>query len=289
MKARMAAVVTAVLVSPLALIACQDDAGDNASRVRSGQNAEWEITLVSNDATAKSEIGQLEAEIKRIAKKYDGEASLALALPGSDKASHVITVGEISDEAAWSTSKVPVAIAALRKSPWIGDYIEPMIEESDNDAAETAWLSFGNENSAVESVNDVLAEGHDMHTRFESWVPPGDVEWHLDDQAVFGANLPCVQGSKAVLEYMSHIVDYQSYGLSAIEGSRFKGGWGPDEEGGYLSRQFGVVPTTGGELGVAIAARPGDATDDTARDMLTDMAKTLAKHMPKGGSCRLAK
>nr|WP_152663186.1 hypothetical protein [Corynebacterium xerosis] len=58
---------------------------------------------------------------------------------------------------------------------------------------------------------------------------------------------------------------------------------------GYLSRQFGVIPASGGGvIGVAIAARPGDGTDDTAREMLDDIAHALMERMPHGGDCETA-
>lgn len=286
---RALAACSALCVTPMFLIGCGDNADESTSQADSLKLSGWEIPL-ENDKSSSSQkaIEELSQELRRIAKEYDGEASFALALPGDGNERHVLTVGQVSDEAAWSTSKVPVAIAALRNSTWIESTIVPMIEESDNLSAEMAWVSFGNENNAVESVNEVLKEGGDSHTHFEPWVAPGDVEWALEDQAVFGANLPCVKGAESVLDKMSHIVDYQSYGLSTLDGARFKGGWGPDAEGGYLIRQFGVVPVDGGEIGVAIAARPGDTTDETGREMLTDISHALATHLPRGGSCQEA-
>lgn len=227
----------------------------------------------------------LAAEIREIAEKYDGEAAVALALPGAESGHGPVIYGELSDTAAWSTSKVPVAIASLGANEWVADLVPPMISESDNDAAESMWVSLGGETAAAESVNEVLRAGGDSATEFEAWLAPGDTEWELADQAAFGANLPCLDGAEPVLEAMGDIVDYQSYGLGDIAGSRFKGGWGPDGEGGYLIRQFGVIPAEGGDVGVAIAARPGDGTDDTGRDMLDELAAAIAEHMPHGASC----
>ena len=254
---------------------------------------------------------QLAAEVEKIADEYDGEAAIALALPGAETGDGPVEAGELSDVSAWSTSKVPVAIAALRENgytggveggddtsdegseagaaSWVVDLIDPMITESDNDSAESAWLSMGGEAAAAESVNEVLGDGGDARTQFDAWVPPGDVQWELSDQAAFGANLTCIDGAKPVVEAMGEIVDYQSYGLGEIDGARFKGGWGPDDDGGYLSRQFGVIPASGGGIiGVAIAARPGDGTDDTAREMLNDIAHALMERMPHGGDCETA-
>ena len=141
----------------------------------------------------------LAAAIDDIAERFDGEAAIALAVPGATSGKGPVTAGELSDVSAWSTSKVPVAIAAHRENPWVEDLIPVMISESDNDAAETLWVSLGDASTAAEAVNDVLADG--------------------------------------------------------------------------------------GVVGVAIAARPGDATDDTARDMLDEIAGAIAEHSPRGAMC----
>ena len=187
--------------------------------------------------------------------------------------------------AAWSTSKVPVAIASSRDNEWVADLVPTMISESDNDAAETLWVAMGGPNDAAAAVNEVLAEGGDVTTEFDAMVAPGDTPWELEDQAAFAANLSCIDGAEPVLEAMGEIVDYQSYGLGQIDGARFKGGWGPDDEGGYLSRQLGTIPVEGGVVGVAIAARPEDATDETGREMLDALAEAIAGHAPRGGEC----
>ncbi|WJY98779.1 hypothetical protein CHAN_00680 [Corynebacterium hansenii] len=228
---------------------------------------------------------ELAAEIDAIAARFDGEAKLALALPGATSGRGPVSTGELSDVAAWSTSKVPVAIAASRENEWVRDLVPPMISESDNDAAETMWVSMGDPNHAADAVNQVLADGGDTNTEFDAWLAPGDTPWELEDQAAFAANLRCIEGAEPVLDAMGDIVDYQAYGLAEIEGARYKGGWGPDEQGGYLIRQLGVFPTEGGVVGVAIAARPGDTTDDTGREMLDAIAGAVAKHAPRGGMC----
>ena len=107
----------------------------------------------------------------------------------------------------------------------------------------------------------------------------------MSDQAAFGANLTCLDGTKPVVEAMGEIVDYQSYGLGEIDGARFKGGWGPDASGTYLVRQFGTIAVDGGEVGVAIAARPADGTYESGQAMLTEIAGAVLRHMPAGGTC----
>lgn len=228
---------------------------------------------------------ELADEVEAIAKRFDGEAAIALAVPGATSTNGPVSAGEVSDVAAWSTSKVPVAIASSRDNEWVADLVPTTITESDNDAAEMLWVAMGGPNDAAAAVNEVLAEGGDVTTEFGAMVAPGDTPWELEDQAAFAANLSCIDGAEPVLEAMGEIVDYQSYGLGRIDGARFKGGWGPDDEGGYLSRQLGIIPVEGGVVGVAIAARPEDATDETGREMLDALAEAIAGHAPRGGEC----
>lgn len=232
---------------------------------------------------------ELAAEVEAIAERFDGEAAVALAVPGATSKEGPVSAGEVSDVAAWSTSKVPVAIAASRDNEWVEDLVSPMISESDNDAAETLWVAMGGPYDAADAVNEVLSEGGDVVTEFDAMVAPGDTQWELKDQAAFAANLRCIDGSEPVLDAMGDIVDYQAYGLGEIDGARFKGGWGPDYEGGYLIRQLGTIPVEGGVVGVAMAARPGDATDETGQEMLNALAEAIAEHAPRGGECEYSR
>lgn len=229
----------------------------------------------------------LDRAVRDVVDKHGGEAAVAIAVPGEAPYAGRYGAGHVSDESAWSTSKVPVAIAAVRDDAtgWTRDLVEPMITESDNDAAENAWTSMGPAATAAEHTDEVLRDGGDVHTWFTAETAPGDVRWTVEDQAVFASNLPCIDGADSVVEAMGRIVPDQSYGLGGIDGAHFKGGWGPDDEGNYLMRQVGYVPADGGVVGVAIAARPGDAADGTGRDMLDELARAVAAHLPAGGSC----
>ncbi|MFD5869102.1 hypothetical protein ACFWGD_10910 [Corynebacterium sp. NPDC060344] len=277
MTARRATAACALAATLVAGACAAPDGSESGSGADDLRDGEWIIDDAVDPALA--------AEIDAIAEEFDGEAAIALALPGATSGDGPVSTGELSDVAAWSTSKVPVAIAAHRENPWVDDLIPSMISESDNYAAESLWVSLGGETAAAKAVNEVLEDGGDTSTEFEAWTAPGDVEWELPDQAAFAANLPCLDDADPVLEAMGDIVDYQSYGLGDIDGAMFKGGWGPNLDGEYLSRQLGTIPADGGVVGVAIAARPGDATDDTAREMLDAIAEAIAEHSPHGGRC----
>lgn len=237
----------------------------------------------------------LAAAIADIEKEYDGTAGVSIAAPGATTDDEPVISGDLTEDVAWSTVKVPIAVASVRATgdaPGYRDYITSAIAASDNDASDVLWASLGDTASASEASTKVLRDGGDLVTEvqgdmfLDQYVAYGDTVWGLDSQAVFGSNLPCIEDSGPVLEAMGEIADEQSYGLGTIDGARFKGGWGPDEDGsGYLVRQFGVVPSADGHVGVSIAARSGDGSYDTGQEMLNEIAAAVMANLPTGGAC----
>lgn len=87
----------------------------------------------------------------------------------------------------------------------------------------------------------------------------GQPRWALGDQARFAAGLACMPDADLVLGMMTRIDPSRQWGLGRVPGAAFKGGWGPTMDGtGYLVRQFGVIATNDGLVGVAIATRAPD-------------------------------
>ena len=88
--------------------------------------------------------------------------------------------------------------------------------------------------------------------------------------AVARGELLAEPDTERVLDAMARIVPEQRWGLGALPGIRFKGGWGPSEgpDGGYEVIQVGIA----GSTVIAIAARAEDF----------EAAKRLAsKHVPQ--------
>ncbi|OBJ86915.1 hypothetical protein A5640_08825 [Mycobacterium asiaticum] len=179
--------------------------------------------------------------------------------------------GEWSIGVAWSTIKVPLAIAALRAD---ASAAEPLviraIRESDNPASEQLWSLLGEPTEAARRVQAVLAECGDPSTVVESrrLRPPytafGQTHWSLERQALFAARMDHAQ----VLDLMRGLLPRQRWGLAA-KGVAAKGGWGPGIENGYLVRQFGVIAPR--RLGVALAADAATFEDGVAAiDRLTE-------------------
>lgn len=233
------------------------------------------------DASAAQMPSDIVAAVAQVQQEFGGVAGAAIATAGNQP--NAVTTGDLQVGPAWSTSKVPIAVAVVRQSG-VDDRVRAAITVSDNAAAEAMWTSLGDAPTASATTTQILREGHDNTTVVETQrVRPefsifGQTQWALGDQATFGANLQCVEAGPQVADLMGQIAADQAYGLGQIPGARFKGGWGPDESGHYLVRQFGFVPgsTPGTFVGVAIAAKPADGSYATGQQMLNRIAQAIS-------------
>lgn len=212
----------------------------------------------------------LQAVVDSAVATYGGVAGLAVS-----DGTEAVVAGDDTAYPAWSTIKVPLAIAALRQDPALADQAAAAITYSDNAAAEALWEAL-----PAGAVDEVLREGgapiavNTVQLRPEFSVF-GQTAWSPSGQATFAANLPCVPGSAAVLELMGQIDPGQSYGLGVLPGARFKGGWGPDTTGAYQVRQFGRVAGPRGDVALALTAIPASGTYADGQAMASMMATQL--------------
>lgn len=201
-----------------------------------------------------------------------GNAGVGLSRGGETAAS-----GMTAPVASWSTSKVPLAIAALRTQPDLAPTAAAAITVSDNAAAQTLWDALGGGDAAAAAVQSVIAESGEQIAVPAVVTRPGfsafgQTLWSVDSQARFAEALPRISGSDEVIALMGQISPAHSYGLGTVAGCAFKGGWGPDDSGLYTARQLGILPDgTGG----ALYAAPSDGTYETAQQMLSAMAAEL--------------
>ncbi len=230
-----------------------------------------------------------------LAKGFDGLAAdlpattgIAVAPVGADT---VFTAGSWSTGVAWSTIKVPLAIAALRtRDADTHALVSKAITRSDNAASEQLWSSLGPPDRTARRVQAVLRDGGDATTVVESrrlrpgFTAFGQTRWSLDLQARFAAHLPCIPDAGTVVDVMHHLVEGQRWGLASGD-TAAKGGWGPSHADGYLVRQFGIVSTANGAAGVALAAESD--TFENGVEALNRMAGWLSTHTSElpGGSC----
>jgi hypothetical protein len=183
----------------------------------------------------------------------DLPATVGIAVASADGRTQ--SFGTWTSGVAWSTIKVPLAVAVLRAG--VSPPVDLVITHSDNAAAEELWSQLGD--CAAQLVQAILREAGDPHTVVESrrlraeYTPFGQTRWSLIDQARFAAGLTQIPGAARVVELMGSLCDEHNWGLAA-KGFAAKGGWGPGLGEDYLVRQFAIVPTAAGVVGVALAA-----------------------------------
>jgi hypothetical protein len=196
------------------------------------------------------------------------------------------TLGDLQSGLAWSTIKVPLAIAALRDAnpQTVTASMTAAITESDNAAAETIWAGLGDPIIAAHKVEAVLRETGDPTTvEFRKLRPEftafGQTDWSLADQAKFVSSAVCDARNAPIFALMGEVVPDQSWGIGTLPGSRFKGGWGPSPTGNYLVRQIGILSAPAGTVAVAVAVEPASGSFPDGIKELTDVANWLHDHL----------
>lgn len=224
--------------------------------------------------------------------ELNAQVGVAIKPLGSDR--DPLVLGDLQTGKAWSTMKVPLAIAVLQdtQSPTVTATMVAAITESDNAAAEQLWASLGDPDTAAHRVEAVLRQAGDP-TRVESrkvrpeFTAFGQSDWALANQVRFISHAACQDSDEPILTLMGQIEPGQRWGLGTIPATRFKGGWGPSPTGQYLVRQMGVLTTPSGQAAVAIAAQPASGTLDDGTQVLTTISTWLAHHlrMLPAGEC----
>jgi len=203
-----------------------------------------------------------------LAQTVPGKVGVAIASAGAEP----VSLGEWSDGVAWSTIKVPLAVAALRAGVAHADQLVAAITRSDNAAAEELWSQLGD--PAAPLVQSVLREAGDPVSVVESrrlraeYTPFGQTRWSLADQARFAAGLSCVSEASRIVDLMGALSVDHRWGLAA-KGFAAKGGWGPGLTDGYLVRQFAIVS---GTVGVAVAAEVREGGYQVGVDAINSVA-----------------
>ncbi|MDY3127359.1 MAG: hypothetical protein SOW59_04415 [Corynebacterium sp.] len=239
----------ATLVGCAALLAGCGSMRESAG-LDGGKNGEQSISPSSEQFNARAAQLEFEQNLQTLASEvaahYGGRVSLAVV--GRDAE---FTGGEEGREQAWSTIKVPIAVAAAQQGA-SEELIDATIKESDNNAAYMLWLEVEQaKGSAETTVAELLGEvgsSADITPAF------GESVWPVLDQARFGAALSCIDGAEPIYQAMDDVVDWQSWGLSNEKNVRAKGGWGFDEDTGqYTARQLGVLKLPRGDVGLAVS------------------------------------
>lgn len=187
-----------------------------------------------------------------------------------------VSSGFVAPSAAWSTIKVPIAIAALRANPGLYPDAQLALTVSDNDAAARLYDAVGP--AAVEAVLAEMGVAQPVNTVLTrpGFSTFGQTMLTVGQEAHMARAMLCLPGASDVRALMGQVDPSQAYGLGATGPALYKGGWGPDEAGAYEVRQFGLLPKDDGSyVAVALTALPGDGTYGTGQGMLNAAALAL--------------
>lgn len=216
---------------------------------------------------------QLEAVAGEVVAEFGGRLGIAVA--GETGA---VGAGDAEATPAWSTIKVPIAIAALRADPALYPTAASAITVSDNAAAEELYWAVG-----PGPVNRVLAEaGLEVSLNTEVVRPEfstfGQTLLTPAQEAQLAGTIACLDGAGDVLGLMGSVDSGQAWGLGVLPGSMFKGGWGPESDGAYQVRQLGLMPLPNAPFAaVSLSTFPADGSFYTGQQMLTAAAMRLAQ------------
>lgn len=286
-----AAIAVLVLVLPACGGGAQADKGRFDAEPRPGIAAKEGPISSGRNSQLLSPVDR--ASFKRLAETLPGTEGIAVATVG--RSPTVASTGVLRGGVAWSTAKVPVAMAAVNAgiSP---DDVERAITASDNAAADNLWSALGDNGQAAVAATQQLRAAGDLVTEVPTrrlrpaYTAFGQTAWSLRDQVRFAAGMACTEAGSSVLELMGRITSAQRWGLGSTGiAAQFKGGWGPGvtpgSDDGWLERQFGIVTFDEGKIAVAIATTA--APHDAATRSLTAIARWLtARLRDEGGSRR---
>ena len=231
----------------------------------------------STEPPAAAPSGDVQAVLDRIVAE-NGDVGIAVS-----DGTTAVEAGRTAPEAAWSTSKVPVLIAANRTGAADSQLVSSAITYSDNEAAKAAWAALGEGTAAAQATQSVIAEAGDTATQVQSQVTRpeftafGQTMWGVGNQAKFMAGVRCVEGAQPIVDAMGVADPAQAYGLRTLPGALMKGGWGPSPAGAYDVRQMGIVQLGGHDVAVALIASSPDGQYASTQNVLTSMAEALAQ------------
>lgn len=254
---------------------------ETALPIEPDEHAEPDDAAESDPSGAQAAQDAFTAAFASLAATLPGPAGIAVAGTGPDGEPVVLTAGPLDAPVAWSTIKVPLAMAAVADDPGAMGEAEAAITVSDNPSAEALWNRLGTPDQAAARIEQVLADygaggatvpTQQLRAGFSIF---GQTVWTPADQAAFAAAAVCTGAGGPVIEMMGRISADQSWGLGTAPGARFKGGWGPEPDGRYLARQFGVIDTAAGPVAVALAAIADSGDFGSATAMTTQITQWL--------------
>lgn len=280
------------------------DRGDEISQLQQ-QKQRLERKLAAQkkkeQAEAKARTGEVGGDltVNALLSRLPGTSGLVVGAPGSGAPD--LGGGAFSTGDAWSTIKVPIAERVLADSggpggltPAQADEIARAITLSDNDAAASLFAgleqSHGGLSGASAAVGEMLQQAGDGETVIstqgrDGYSTYGQTDWSLANQFKYMAALAggCISDTASrsyLLGQMASVGGSDTFGLGASGfPAKWKGGWGPGNDGKYLVRQMGVMEVDGKKVVVAMAAIADDGSFETGQTMLSQIARWTAARL----------
>jgi len=230
------------------------------------------------------------ADLDALGDQLGAEVGATIGPPGAEP----LRAGSLQSGPAWSTIKVPIALAVAAQDGGLGPtergLVSAAITRSDNAAAAELFGQLGALGPATAKVTEVLRSAGDQQTQVstqgrDGFSTYGQTEWSLTEQQRFmGALLNGCIGEPSsrefILEQMRSVtVDRWGLGSAGVP-ALWKGGWGPGADGRYLVRQMGAIEVDGTEYAVTLAAIPGDGQFATGQSVATEIARWLVARAP---------
>ncbi|WP_288292419.1 hypothetical protein [uncultured Varibaculum sp.] len=246
------------LVSPASSMPSSSPASSRPSTNPPVSASSAPTTSASAD-TSGQEKEKIASEVSRIEQSRGARIQVSWLEGGQ-----IQTAGSLQDLPAWSTSKVPVAMAiyAQGKADANSGNISAAIRASDNAAAEALWQGLGGSDAQrAQAVTAILRQAGDSRTTVPStrlrsgFTIFGQTQWNTTDQLQFLQNFNSLPGAAQLKSHMYAAYGNQRWGIGRLPNSAVKGGWGPTLSGGYTARQIGWFQSEGKETPIAIAAQ----------------------------------
>ncbi len=260
--------------------------------------------------TASISLPGAQASFARFAATQPGSIGVAVSPLG---APNVVTFGSLQVGHGWSTMKVPVLVTLLDQLAKGGQRLDAAgqddatraLHASDNSAAEALFARLeqldGGVDGASAAVQDTLRRAGDTATLvntapnasgFTTW---GQTQWSATGEVTFYRALAagCLLSpadTSYVLGLMQGVESDQRWGAGSAGyppsvALGFKGGWGPEDGGGYLVRQSAIVGAGAGRGWVlSYLAKPSDGSFGTGTQMLTALATWAARTFAPQGA-----
>ncbi|NMO03972.1 hypothetical protein HH308_22410 [Gordonia sp. TBRC 11910] len=298
MSKRLSAMVAILACGAVALSACGQSSGGTTVTVTVTSSTPTSTSTTSAVSPTVSRPAPDAAALKQGWKKLKVSQPVSVSIAAVGNPSARIDLGTPLTEVAWSTIKVPLAIAAERHNNGPLTATTAAIQQSDNASAESLWASLGTAQQASAAVEKVLAEGGvtlDVPTTQlrSGFTVFGQTQWSVHDAATFAAQLPCLPDSSRVLGFMATVAGNQQWGayaMSTPKATAVKGGWGPGVSSGYVVRQLAVITGKDGRQTAIAMTTSGPGTSlGSGESTLTQVAKWLntnLKSLPSGTCAR---